>query len=268
MYTLYTLAAVVVGLVNILHARRRCLTPTSRRRMTYLLLSSTGPAFAVFPYLLLSSNPAVTVPLMLWIALLAGNILIFTMLLVMGYSVAYFGVLAPDRVVKYRLIRFLFRGPLLAITIAAAVAVLIRIEQFLGLPSETITILAIVFFIVLFQIVRGSLQPFLDVLLFQQDRSELDYIRSLSDRLLTSTDLQQFLENVLTAVADLLRVPARVSRVARSGWAVAGADACRRDRVVWHGAGRDAHDARFRPLSRAPSCVDGFWVWPLARAEQ
>jgi hypothetical protein len=64
----------------------------------------------------------------------------------------------------------------------------------------------IVFFIVLFQIVRGSLQPFLDVLLFQQDRSELDYIRSLSDRLLTSTDLQQFLENVLTAVADLLRV--------------------------------------------------------------
>ena len=85
---------------------------------------------------------------------------------------------------------------------------LIRIEQFLGLPSETITILAIVFFIVLFQIVRGSLQPFLDVLLFQQDRSELDYIRSLSDRLLTSTDLQQFLENVLTAVADLLRVHA------------------------------------------------------------
>ncbi len=195
---------------------------------------------------------------MLWLALLAGNILIFTMLLVMGYSVAYFGVLAPDRVVKYRLIRFLFRGPLLAITIAAAVAVLIRIEQFLGLPSETITILAIVFFIVLFQIVRGSLQPILDVLLFQQDRSELDYIRSLSDRLLTSTDLQQFLENVLTAVADLLRVPARVSRVTRSGWAVAGADACRRDRVVWHGAGRDARDARFRPLSRAPSVSTAF----------
>jgi hypothetical protein len=207
LYTLYTLAAVVVGLFNILHARRRCLTPTSRRRMTYLLLSSIGPAFAVFPYLLLSSNVGATVPLILWIALLAGNLLIFTLLLVMGYSVAYFGVLAPDRVVKYRLIRFLFRGPLLAITIAAAVAVLIRIEQFLGLPSETITILAIVFFIVLFQIVRGSLQPFLDVLLFQQDRSELDYIRSLSDRLLTSTDLQQFLENVLTAVADLLRVP-------------------------------------------------------------
>jgi hypothetical protein len=261
-YTVYTIAAVITGLVNILHARRRCLTPTSRRRMTYLLLSSSGPAFAVFPYLLLSSSMDVTVPLVLWITLLAGNILIFTMLLVMGYSVAYFGVLAPDRVVKYRLIRFLFRGPLLAITIAAAVAVLIRIEQFLGLPSETITILVIVFFIVLFQIVRGSLQPLLDVLLFQQDRSELDYIRNLSDRLLTSTDLQQFLENVLTAVADLLRV----QRVF-----LASLDPDGRWRVRTHVGAIELYSAALAEMraatipihERGPMCVDGFWVWPL-----
>ena len=261
-YTLYTLAAVVAGLVNILHARRRCLTPTSRRRMMYLLLSSSGHAFAVFPYLLLSSNPDATVPLILWIALLAGNLLVFTMLLVMGYSVAYFGVLAPDRVVKYRLIRFLFRGPLLAIVIAAAVALLIRIEEFLGLPSETITILVIVFFIVLFQIVRGSLQPFLDVLLFQQDRSELDYIRSLSDRLLTSTDLQQFLENVLTAVADLLRV----QRVF-----LASLDPDGRWRVRAHVGAIEAYGAALAemrvttipPAEPGPLGVDGFWVWPL-----
>jgi hypothetical protein len=261
-YTLYTLAAVVLGLFNILHARRRCLTPTSRRRMTYLLLSSTGPAFAVFPYLLLSSNLDATVPLILWLTLLAGNIFIFTMLLVMGYSVAYFGVLAPDRVVKYRLIRFLFRGPLLAITIAAAVAVLIRIEEFLGLPSETITILVIVFFVVVFQIVRGSLQPFMDVLLFQQDRSELDYIRSLSDRLLTSTDLQQFLENVLTAVADLLRV----QRVFLASFDLDG-----RWRVRTHVGAIEAYStalAEMRmtaisPDDEGPLAVDGFWVWPL-----
>jgi hypothetical protein len=262
LYTVYTITAVVLGLYNILHARRRCLTPTSRRRMTYLLLSSTGPAFAVFPYLLLSSSPSATVPLILWIALLAGNLFIFAMLLLMGYSVAYFGVLAPDRVVKYRLIRFLFRGPLLAITIAAAVAVLIRIEQFLGLPSETITILAIVFFIVLFQIVRGSLQPFMDVLLFQQDRAELDYIRSLSDRLLTSTDLQQFLENVLTAVADLLRV----QRVF-----LASLDADGRWRVRTHVGAIEAYGAALAEMrvtaipadEDGPIGVDGFWVWPL-----
>jgi hypothetical protein len=262
LYLAYTIGAVVTGLINILHARRRCLTPTSRRRMTYLLLSSSGPAFAVFPYLLLSSNPDQTVPLVSWIALLAGNILVFSMLLVMGYSVAYFGVLAPDRVVKYRLIRFLFRGPLLAITVAAAVALLIRIEQFLGLPSETITILAVVFFIVLFQLLRGSLQPFMDVLLFQQDRSELDYIRSFSDRLLTSTDLQQFLENVLTAVADLLRV----QRVF-----LASLDSDGRWRVRTHVGSLEAYSTaltemrvtHISPHESGPIVVDGFWVWPL-----
>jgi hypothetical protein len=262
LYTIYTLAAVGLGLINILHARRRCLTPTSRRRMTYLLLSSTGPAFAVFPYLLLSSNVDASVPFILWLALVAGNIFIFTMLLVMGYSVAYFGVLAPDRVVKYRLIRFLFRGPLLAITIAAAVAVLIRIEEFLGLPSETITILAIVFFIVMFQVVRGSLQPFMDVLLFKQDRSELDYIRNLSDRLLTSTDLQQFLENVLTAVADLLRV----QRVF-----LASLDLDGRWRVRTHVGAIETYSATLAEMrvmtipsaEDGPLSVDSYWVWPL-----
>src|SRR5262245_41292933 len=43
-YMAYTVGAVIAGLFNILRARRRCLTPTSRRRMTYLLLSSSGPA--------------------------------------------------------------------------------------------------------------------------------------------------------------------------------------------------------------------------------
>ena len=261
-YLLYTVLAIVAGLLNILRARDRCLTPTSHRRMTYLLISSTGPAFAVFPYLLLSSDLSETIPGVLWLALLAGNLLIFAMLIVMGYSVAYFGVLAPDRVVKYRLIRFLFRGPLLAIVVAAAIAFLIRVEQFLGLPSETITILAIVFFIVLFQIARGSLQPFLDMVLFQQDRSELDYIRRLADRLLTTTDLQQFLENVLTAVADLLRV----SRVFLASYDTDG-----RWRVRAQVGLVEAYDTALaemrataiEPAESGPVTVAGFWVWPL-----
>jgi hypothetical protein len=267
-YVLYTVLAIIAGLFNILHARDRCLTPTSHRRMTYLLLSSTGPAFAVFPYLLLPSDLGETIPGILWLALLAGNILIFTMLIVMGYSVAYFGVLAPDRVVKYRLIRYLFRGPLLAIVVAGAVAALIRIEQFLGLPSETITILAIVFFIVLFQIARGSLQPLLDMVLFQQDRAELDYIRRLGDRLLTTTDLQQFLENVLTAVSDLLRV----QRVFLASY-----DRDGRWRVRAQVGAVEAYDTALaemrattnEPADAGPVRVDGFWVWPLrTRANQ
>ncbi len=258
----------VIGFVAILQARSRCLTPTSHRRMTYLLLSSTGPALAVFPYLLLASNSDAAVPLISWVALVAGNVTVAAMLIVMGYSVAYFGVLAPDRVVKYRLVRFLFRGPIMAAAVAAAVTLFTKLEEFLGLPSETLTTLAIVFFIVFFQIARGSFQPLLDVILFRQDRGELDYIRNLSDRLLTTTDLQQFLENILTAVADLLRV----QRVF-----IASLDADGQWRLRAHigpielfgRALSEMHAAQTQPLENGPVIADGFWAWPLwARGDE
>ncbi len=267
-YVAYFAISAVIGFIAILQARRRCLTPTSHRRMTYLLLSSTGPALAVFPYLLLSSNSDAAVPLISWIALVAGNIMVAAMLIVMGYSVAYFGVLAPDRVVKYRLVRFLFRGPIMAAAVAAAVTLFTKLEEFLGLPSETLTTLAIVFFIVFFQIARGSFQPLLDVILFRQDRGELDYIRNLGDRLLTTTDLQQFLENILTAVADLLRV----QRVF-----IASLDADGQWRLRAHigpvelfgRAMSEMHATQTQPLENGPVIADGFWAWPLwARGDE
>jgi hypothetical protein len=267
-YVGYFALAVIVGGIAILQARSRCLTPTSHRRMTYLLLSSTGPALAVFPYLLLSSNSDVAVPLISWIALVAGNITVAIMLIVMGYSVAYFGVLAPDRVVKYRLVRFLFRGPIMAAAVAAAVTLFTKLEEFLGLPSETLTTLAIVFFIVLFQIARGSFQPLLDVILFRQDRGELDYIRNLGDRLLTTTDLQQFLENILTAVADLLRVQ-------RAFIASLDADGVWRLRAhigpveLFSRALTEMSAVQIQPLENGPVIADGFWAWPLwARGDE
>jgi hypothetical protein len=267
-YVAYFGGTAVAALIGIVEARRRCLTPTSQRRMTYLLLSSTGPLLAVFPYLLLSGNDDVTVPLSSWLLLVAGNILIAAMLIVLGYSVAYFGVLAPDRVVKYRLIRFLFRGPVTAATIAAAVVAISSFEEFLGLQRDTITVLAIVFFIVIFQVLRGSLQPFLDVILFQQDRAELDYIRNLGDRLLTTTDLQQFLENILTAVADLLRVP-------RVFLASLDADGVWRLRAhigpveLFTQALKEMRGAQNSPVENGPLIFDGFWVWPLwARGDE
>lgn len=267
-YVAYFGGTAVAALIGIVEARRRCLTPTSQRRMTYLLLSSTGPLLAVFPYLLLAGNEDISVPLSSWILLVAGNILIAAMLIVLGYSVAYFGVLAPDRVVKYRLIRFLFRGPVTAATIAAAVIAISSFEEFLGLPRDTITALAIVFFIVIFQTLRGSLQPFLDVILFQQDRNELDYIRNLGDRLLTTTDLQQFLENILTAVADLLRVP-------RVFLASLDTDGQWRLRAhigpveLFSAALQEMRGAQTQPTENGPLVVDGFWVWPLwARGDE
>ncbi|HZY40836.1 MAG TPA: hypothetical protein VFF59_02450, partial [Anaerolineae bacterium] len=136
------------------------------------------------------------------------------------------------------------------------------------LPRETLTTLAIVFFIVIFQVARGSLQPLLDVILFQQDRSELDYIRNLGDRLLTTTDLQQFLENILTAVADLLRVR-------RVFLASHDADGQWRLRAhigpveMFDQALKDMHTAQSQPTEHGPVDVAGFRAWPLwARGDE
>jgi len=49
-------------------------------------------------------------------------------------------------------------------------------------------------------------RPFLDRIIFTQDRPEIEQIQELEKRLFTTTDLQQLLENILAAMCDLLRV--------------------------------------------------------------
>jgi hypothetical protein len=104
--------------------------------------------------------------------------------------------------------------------------------------------------------------------MFRRDRSELDYIRSVGDRLLTTTDLQQFLENILTAVADLLRV----QRVF-----IASLDADGQWRLRAHigpvelfgQALTDMGATQVQPTENGPVLVDRFWVWPLwARGDE
>ena len=46
-----------------------------------------------------------------------------------------------------------------------------------------------------------------DRLVYGEDRQEIAWLRELDRRLLTTTDLRQFLENHLTVLCELLRVP-------------------------------------------------------------
>jgi hypothetical protein len=129
------------------------------------------------------------------------------MLVGLAYSVAYFGVLAPDRVVKRRIILFLLRGPVVAWLILGVMVVGKRFESVLGLSTDLATPFAVVAVILLMQLVITAVTPFMDRLIYRQDRQEVSWLRTLDQRLLTSTDMRQFLENVLTAMCDLLRTP-------------------------------------------------------------
>ena len=202
----YFFAAVIWGALNVLWARRRCLTSTSRRRMTYLMVAFAAPAAGVFPYLLLAGWPASAPGTALWLLLVAGNIAVGLMLVLLAYSVAFFGVLTPDRVVKHRLIRFLLRGPLVATLVVVAIVTASQAEGWLGLPDRRLMLFGVVAVILLLQLGIELAKPLIDRALYRQDQPEIEWIQELSNRLLTTTDLRQFLENVLTALCDLLRV--------------------------------------------------------------
>ena len=60
--------------------------------------------------------------------------------------------------------------------------------------------------IVTFQLIINVAKPYIDRLIYREDRDELAWIQTLDQRLFTTTDLQQLLENSLATLCDLLRV--------------------------------------------------------------
>ena len=205
-FVAYFLLTALFGAINIYRARRRCLTPVSRRRMTYLSISFAAPGLGVFPYLVSVSFAVRPSSVAVLLLSMAANIAVGTMLVLMAYSVAYYGVLTPDRVVKHDLFHYLLRGPVVGIVVIVVMLVIPRVELVLGLPRDTVLIFAVVGVIVMGQLIVNLAKPWIDRLLFSQDREEISWIQELERRMLTSSDLDQFLENVLTGLCELLRV--------------------------------------------------------------
>ncbi len=206
LFVIYFFTNVMWGTINVFWARSRCLTSTSRRRMTYLAATFAAPAAGIFPFLLITGFKDMTVGLGLWVLLVLGNIGVGWMLVVLAYSVAFFGALTPDRAVKHRLVRFLLRGPFTATLVVVVVIVASRTEEWLGLPGSRLVLFGSVATVILIQLGIELAKPLIDRALYRQDQPEIAWIQELSNRLLTTTDLRQFLENVLTALCDLLRV--------------------------------------------------------------
>ena len=205
-FALYFLLTVAWGAQNIRRARQRCLTSTSRRRMTYLAMAFAAPGLGVFPYLVAASMSPYSAPGIVLLLSLVGNVGVSVMIVVMAYSVAYFGVLTPDRVIKHSLIHYLLRGPFVATCVIIVMLSVPQVERIFGLPRDTVLIFALVGLIIVLQLFINLAKPFIDRLIYRQDREEITWIQELDKRLLTTTDLKQFLENVLTAFCELLRV--------------------------------------------------------------
>ncbi|MGC9360844.1 MAG: hypothetical protein ACP5G7_10825, partial [Anaerolineae bacterium] len=183
------------------------LTSAARRRMSYLALTILAPSIAAFPYLLIpTAAEALSINMILALSLIA-NAAMAGMTVVIGYTVAYQGMFVPDRVIKHRLIHFLLRSPLIAIMVLILMRLVPSVESILGLPRDTVMVVLVAGTVVLLQILVNKAKPIIDRLTHPHDHRELALIDALDERLLTTTDLEQLLENTLIMLCERLRAP-------------------------------------------------------------
>ncbi len=205
-FTIYFFTTLIWGAYKVYRARNRCLTSAVRRRMTYLGIAFAAPALGVFPYMLIASTSSLLPPLLLFIVLFLVNLGIGLMIVIMAYTVLSFEAIQPERVIKHNLVHFLLRGPMVAVLVISILQALPERERLLGLPREMIMAILIVTVVVVSQYIINLARPAIDSLIFYKDRQEVAWITELDRRLLTSTDLQQALESVLTTLCEVLRV--------------------------------------------------------------
>jgi len=209
-FTLAFILCSVIAWINNYRAYLRCLTSDTRRRMSYLLVASITVPFSVFPYLLLVGGQSVSLhPFVFWFVSVTGNIVVGTMLVVMAYVVAFFGKAQPDRVIKSRLFQWLLRGPIVGSLVLTAMVVAGRITRALGYDSTQTVQVTVIAVLLLLQFAITLVRIPLERRLFyggNADRLDVRRLQMLEERLLTSGDTEQYLESIMAAVCDLLRV--------------------------------------------------------------
>jgi hypothetical protein len=207
-FVVYYLLVMGAAAVNFWRAYRRTVTPTSRRRMGYLLIGATAPPIGSFPFLLFGSDFAALHPLIFWWLAVLTNLLLGAMIIIMAYAVAFFDAFWSDRVVKARLLKWIMRGPVTASLVLALVTIVRRLGETFGVSYSALVPIIMVATILLAEHFISTFAPVAERALFWDgDTQDLQMLRLLEGRLLTRNDLQQFLEMILAAVCDRLQAP-------------------------------------------------------------
>jgi len=184
----------------------------------------------------------------------------------MAYAVAFFGVSWPDRVIKSRLFKWIIRGPVTASLALGLMTIVRRAGVLVGSEYSAFVPLTMVATVLLFEHAITLFYPLWErYLFFGRDRSELQILQNMEERLLTQGDLQQFLEAVLAAVRDHMQSPAAFVAALEQGELSLIVMAGNRNLIE--------HDGLSEALQRISAAEDGggrrefisgkFWMLPL-----
>jgi hypothetical protein len=206
-FAIYFVVVMLVAGSLLYRAFQRTVTKTSRRRMIYLLTGATFAAIGTYPDLLFGSGIFSQIPIVYWIIISISRLAVGGFLVIMTYSVAFFGVTWPDRVIKSRLFKWLLRGPFTASIVLAVTTIVRRLGEMWGETYSAFVPIFMVGMIIFLEYAITLLAPLWERLLFYgSDRADIIKIKSLEDQLLTRSDLSQFLEIVSATICDLLQV--------------------------------------------------------------
>jgi hypothetical protein len=206
LYMAYLLPTCLIALTNVWRARARCITKSTQRRMTYLLVSVLMPIIGIFPYsVFLTTGDEFSASALLLVNI--TNIVVILALLLLAYPLSFFGSDIPDRVVKADLLRFMLLGPgtgLLALVFIIYNAPFSRLMGGLGAEFMPFSVVAI---ILLWQWSVDVFLPYLErKLIFYDDNEQVNQLQKLTERLLTRADILQLLEANLEATCDYMQV--------------------------------------------------------------
>ena len=203
LFTVYYVVILVLAWINFGRAYDRTLTRTSKRRMLYLVISAIGPVVGSFPFLLYSSTFASERTVLFWMLATVVSVGLAICIFIMAYSVAFFGIPWPDRVVKSRLIKWTLRGPATAVITLGLMTIVKRGNIALGTAYDALVPIVMVVTILICEYAITLFFPAIEKwLVYDKDEQDFKFIQTLEERIITRSDLRQFIEMVLAAVTD------------------------------------------------------------------
>ncbi len=206
-YLVYFVLANAFAFYNVQRARKRCRTRATARRMGFLQIAFLTPALGIFPYSVVL-NPGDEFSVFGLLVINTANIIIIFMLFFLSYPLYFFGSDIPDRLVKKQLLDFLLRGPATGLIALAVINFTAQATRILGLYSDDFTPPAVVGAVLLWQWFVSLAQPYYEKFFIYRDEddAQITKLQTLSDRVLTHSDLTQLILATTESICDHLRI--------------------------------------------------------------
>ncbi|MEA4813225.1 MAG: histidine kinase N-terminal 7TM domain-containing protein [Anaerolineaceae bacterium] len=206
-FGVYYLLVMAMASYNLVRAYLRARTDTTRRRLLYLLAGAAAPALSCIIFMFHGNEIFARNPDIFWLVSILGAALTGLFIILMAYGVSFFGVTWTDRIIRNRLFRWLLRGPFVAAVTLGLTTAVRRIGLSMGNPYIAFVPMVMVSTIIGLEFLINVFSPKIEKKLFRDNEQEdLDIIQNLNERMLTRTDLNQFLETITASVCDRLQV--------------------------------------------------------------